>query len=128
MNLRRLLAVMTKELRQMRRDRITLAMIVGIPVMQLLLFGYAINTNLRDLSAGIADQARTSASRALVADIVATGVVAPTREAATPQELVDAMRRGEKESEMRAQIVDTALRHGLVSRYTSLVARINIPL
>ncbi|HEX4852768.1 marine proteobacterial sortase target protein [Arenimonas sp.] len=36
--------------------------------------------------------------------------------------LEDAMRRGEKESEMRAQIVDTALRHGLVSRYTSLVA------
>ena len=32
------------------------------------------------------------------------------------------MRRGEKESEMRAQIVDTALRHGLVSRFTSLVA------
>ena len=53
MNLRRLMAVMVKELRQMRRDRITLAMIIGIPVMQLLLFGYAINTNLRDLSAGI---------------------------------------------------------------------------
>ena len=95
MNLRRLMAVMVKELRQMRRDRITLAMIVGIPVMQLLLFGYAINTNLRDLSAGIADQARTSASRALVMDIVATGVVTPVQDAATPQELVEAMRRGE---------------------------------
>lgn len=95
MNLRRLLAVMVKELRQMRRDRITLAMIVGIPVMQLLLFGYAINTNLRDLSAGFADQARTSASRALVMDIVATGVVKPVREVRTPQELVEAMRRGE---------------------------------
>jgi len=95
MKLRRLLAVMVKELRQMRRDRITLAMIVGIPVMQLLLFGYAINTNLRGLSAGIADQARTSASRALVMDIAATGVIAPVKEAATPQELVEAMRRGE---------------------------------
>ena len=95
MKLRRLMAVMVKELRQMRRDRITLAMIIGIPVMQLLLFGYAINTNLRDLSAGIADQSRTSASRTLVMDIVATGVVAPTHEAATPQELVGAMRRGE---------------------------------
>jgi ABC-2 type transport system permease protein len=95
MKFRRLMAVMVKELRQMRRDRITLAMIVGIPVMQLLLFGYAINTNLRDLSAGIADQSRTAASRALVMDIVATGVVTPTREAATPQELVQAMRRGE---------------------------------
>ena len=49
MNWRRLLAIVVKELRQLRRDRITLAMIVGIPVMQLLLFGYAINFNLRDL-------------------------------------------------------------------------------
>ena len=65
MSLRRLMAVMQKEVRQMRRDRITLAMIVAIPVMQLLLFGYAINTNLRDLKAGVADQANTAASRAL---------------------------------------------------------------
>ncbi|TDB28050.1 ABC transporter permease [Stenotrophomonas sp. ATCM1_4] len=95
MKLRRLLGVMVKELRQMRRDRITLAMIIGIPVMQLLLFGYAINTNLRDLSAGFADQARTSASRMLARDIVATGVVAPVLEAETPQQLVEAMRRGQ---------------------------------
>ncbi|KAG1469683.1 hypothetical protein G6F57_012091 [Rhizopus arrhizus] len=56
---------MLKELRQLRRDRITLAMIVGIPVMQLLLFGYAINLNLRHLDAGVADQANSAASRAL---------------------------------------------------------------
>jgi ABC-2 type transport system permease protein len=86
---------MVKELRQMRRDRITLAMIVGIPVAQLLLFGYAINTNLRDLPAGIADQAGTAASRALVMDIVATTVVRPVRFADTPQTLMDDIRRGE---------------------------------
>ncbi|KAF1720747.1 ABC transporter permease [Pseudoxanthomonas wuyuanensis] len=95
MNWRRLQAVMVKELRQMRRDRITLAMIVAIPVMQLLLFGYAINTNLRDLTAGIADQANTAGSRALVMDIVATTVVTPTLAAETPQQLMEAMRRGE---------------------------------
>ena len=95
MNGRRLWAVMLKELRQMRRDRITLAMIVGIPVAQLLLFGYAINTNLRDLPAGIADQAGTAASRALVMDIVATTVVRPVRFADTPQALMDDIRRGE---------------------------------
>ena len=67
MNLRRLMAVMVKELRQMRRDRITLAMIIGIPVMQLLLFGYAINTNLRDLSAGIS--AEVSAAPANLEDV-----------------------------------------------------------
>lgn len=64
MNLRRLWAIMLKELRQLRRDRITLAMIVGIPVMQLLLFGYAINLNLRHLDSGVADQANSAASRA----------------------------------------------------------------
>ncbi len=95
MNWRRLSAVMLKEVRQMRRDRITLAMIVAIPVMQLLLFGYAINTNLRDLKAGVADQANTAASRALVMDIVATTVVKPSLSADTPQELMAAMRRGE---------------------------------
>lgn len=92
---RRLSAVMLKEVRQMRRDRITLAMIVAIPVMQLLLFGYAINTNLRDLKAGVADQANTAASRAMVMDIMATTVVKPALSARTPQELMEAIRRGE---------------------------------
>jgi ABC-2 type transport system permease protein len=94
MKLRRLLAVMVKELRQMRRDRITLAMIVGIPVMQLVLFGYAINLNLRGLSAGIADMADTSASRALVMDMVATGVIEPRLSAGSPQALMEQLRRG----------------------------------
>ena len=80
MNLRRLWAIMLKELRQLRRDRITLAMIVGIPVMQLLLFGYAINLNLRHLDAGVAE-ANSAASRALVQDMVATGVITPRSEA-----------------------------------------------
>lgn len=94
MKLQRLLAVMVKELRQLRRDRITLAMIVGIPVMQLVLFGYAINLNLRGLSAGVADMANTAGSRALVMDMVATGVIEPTLAANTPQQLMDALRRG----------------------------------
>jgi ABC-2 type transport system permease protein len=94
MNLRRLWAVMLKELRQMRRDRITLAMIIGIPVVQLVLFGYAINFNLRGLAAGVADQADTAGSRALVMDMLATGVVAPVAEARTPEELVALIRSG----------------------------------
>jgi len=95
MSWRRLWAVMLKELRQMRRDRITLAMIVGIPVLQLVLFGYAINLNLRGLGAGIADQAGTAGSRALVMDMLATGVIRPTLAVDTPQQLMDALRRGE---------------------------------
>ncbi|MFC3717056.1 ABC transporter permease [Luteimonas soli] len=94
MNLRRMLAIVVKELRQLRRDRITLAMILGIPVMQLVLFGYAINLNLRGLDTGIADQANTAASRALVMDMVATGVINPTLSATSPQQLMEALRRG----------------------------------
>jgi len=94
MNPRRLWAIMLKELRQLRRDRITLAMIIGIPVMQLLLFGYAINLNLRHLDAGIADQANSAASRALVQDMVATGVITPRSEAYTPDQLMQALRQG----------------------------------
>src|SRR3546814_2590462 len=95
MNLRRMLAIVVKEVRQLRRDRVTLAMILGIPVMQLVLFGYAINLNLRGLEAGIADQANTAASRALVMDMVATGVIEPTLAATSPRQLMDALRRGD---------------------------------
>jgi len=94
MNLRRLSAIMVKELRQLRRDRVTLAMIVGIPLMQLVLFGYAINLNLRGLSAGIADQANTAGSRAVVMDLLATGVIKAEFPAIAPQQLMDGLRRG----------------------------------
>ena len=94
MKTRRLMAIVVKELRQLRRDRITLAMIIGIPVMQLVLFGYAINLNLRGLSTAIADQSGTAASRALVMDMLATGVIRPVATANTPQELTELLRRG----------------------------------
>ena len=42
---RRILAMMLKELIQMRRDRLTFGMMLGVPIMQLMLFGYAINTD-----------------------------------------------------------------------------------
>jgi len=94
MNLRRLWAIMVKELRQLRRDRVTLAMIMGMPVMQLLLFGYAINLNLRYLPAAVVDQAQTAGSRAAVQDLLASGVIAVDATAQSPQQLVDLLRQG----------------------------------
>ncbi len=94
MNIRRMMAIVVKELRQLRRDRVTLAMILGIPVMQLVLFGFAINLNLRNLPAAIADEAGTSASRAFVMDMLATGVIRPVATADTPQELMALLQRG----------------------------------
>lgn len=95
MNLRRMFAVMVKEARQLRRDRMTLGMIVGIPIVQLMLFGYAINFDPRNLPAGIADLANTSASRAFVMDMKSTGVIEPRLSATSPQQLTDAIRRGQ---------------------------------
>jgi ABC-2 type transport system permease protein len=71
----RVAAVATKEGRQLRRDRLTFGMIVGLPLMQMLLFGYAINFDVRGLSASVFDEANTSMSRALIADLQATGVM-----------------------------------------------------
>ncbi|MDP5030519.1 MAG: ABC transporter permease [Paraglaciecola sp.] len=48
-SLSRLLAIANKELIQMRRDRMTFAMMIGVPLMQLMLFGYAINTDPKQL-------------------------------------------------------------------------------
>ncbi|WP_271679275.1 ABC transporter permease [Thermomonas mangrovi] len=88
------LAVMLKEIRQMARDRMTLAMMIGIPTLQLLLFGYAINPDVRNLPAAAADMAGTAGSRALVQDMWATGVVRPVAGARTPQELQALLREG----------------------------------
>jgi hypothetical protein len=49
LSLARTLAIFLKELIQMRRDRLTLAMMVGIPLVQLVLFGFAINTDPKAL-------------------------------------------------------------------------------
>jgi len=94
MNFRRLWAIMLKEMRQLRRDRMTLAMIMGMPIMQLVLFGYAINLNLRDLPAAVVDQAQTAGSRAAVQDLLASGVIQVAASAQSPQQLVDLLREG----------------------------------
>src|SRR5688572_29952828 len=61
-----------KEFRQMRRDRFTLAMLLGLPAMQLLLFGYAIRTEVRHVPMVVVDQAGTQESRALAQLLVNT--------------------------------------------------------
>lgn len=74
-SLRRTRAIAAKEFRQLGRDRLTFGMVVGIPLIQILIFGYSINFDVRNISAGVVDLANTSASRALIADLQATQVV-----------------------------------------------------
>ncbi len=94
MNLRRLGSIVLKELRQLRRDRLTFAMIVGIPTMQLLLFGYAINLDVRHLQAAVFDQAQTWHSRELIAAIEQSDVLDFNYHVHTAQELSILLRQG----------------------------------
>ncbi|MGB5488056.1 MAG: ABC transporter permease [Lysobacterales bacterium] len=93
-SLQRILAIVRKEVRQLRRDRLTFGMIVGIPVIQLLMFGYAINMDVRNLDAAVADLSATSASRQLVMDMSQTQVIRVVRQVSSADELEHMMRQG----------------------------------
>lgn len=92
---RRMLAVMIKELRQLSRDRMTFAMIVMIPLVQLMLFGYAINTDARHLPAGVVDLSSSSYSSSIIQTITATQVVDFQTRYASLKEAEAAITRGE---------------------------------
>ncbi len=62
-----------KEFVQMRRDRLTLAMMLGIPALQLAMFGYAIQTEVRHLPTVVLDESRSAESLALVDQLRNTG-------------------------------------------------------
>src|SRR5262245_54401261 len=91
----RLFAIAAKEVRQLSRDRLTIGMIFGIPTIQLLLFGYAINFDVRGVSTAVLDQAQTSLSRRLVGDLRATQVLGELRQARTERELRSLIQRGD---------------------------------
>ena len=93
-SLQRILAIVRKEVRQLRRDRLTFGMIVGIPVIQLLMFGYAINMDVRHLDAAVADMAGSSASRQLVMDMSQTQIIKVIRQVSSADELEQLMRQG----------------------------------
>lgn len=90
----RLLAIMQKEFLQLKRDRLTFAMIVGIPVMQMLLFGYAINTDVRNLVAGVVNESNSHLSRQFIAELSQTQVLDLQYVADTPQQIEDLLKAG----------------------------------
>ena len=69
----RTLAVFIKEFQQMLRDRLTFAMAVGIPVLQLVLFGYAINTDAKGLPTAVVSSDASPMTRSFVAALQNTG-------------------------------------------------------
>ena len=69
----RLGALLIKEFIQMRRDRITFAMMLGVPLVQLVLFGYAINNDPKSLPAALVATSNDPYTRAIVAALQTTG-------------------------------------------------------
>src|SRR4051794_17239592 len=65
--LRRAGAMLLKEFLQLRRDRITFATMITIPLLQLVLFGYAINTTPRDLPTAVLVQETSDVGRSIIA-------------------------------------------------------------
>jgi drug efflux transport system permease protein len=89
--MRRLWPMVRKEFIQMRRDRLTLGVMFGIPVVQLLMFGFAIQTDVRHIPTIVVDESRTPESRDIVRALENTGsfrIVAYGNDRATLDEAI----------------------------------------
>ncbi|MDH4188907.1 MAG: ABC transporter permease [Betaproteobacteria bacterium] len=86
--------IIIKEFIQLRRDRLTFGMIVGIPVIQLLLFGFAINTDPKNLPTAILAADSSSWSRSLVAAMQTSGYFRITRILASAAEVEETLAHG----------------------------------
>lgn len=75
----RLMAIMVKEAIQLRRDRLTFALTIGVPLLQLILFGYAINSDPKHLPAAIYVADSGPFSRTLVSGLINSGYFASAR-------------------------------------------------
>lgn len=90
----RIAAVCRKEMIHLVHDRLTFGMVVMIPLFQLILFGYTINTDVRNVPAAVADNLNNSFSRQLVMDLQATQVLDFIAVTETPQQLEALIKRG----------------------------------
>src|SRR5690242_10533190 len=91
----RVLAVLVKEFTQLRRDRLTYAMILVLPVAQLLLFGYAINDMPRHLPTAVLAEENTVFPRSVLAAVRNSAFFDLAAEAHSPTELDAMLRKAE---------------------------------
>jgi len=88
-------AIVLKEFIQMKRDRLTFAMMVGIPLMQLMLFGFAINSDPKHLPTAIRSADQGPMARALVAALKQTDYFTLVRETASEAEAARLLELGD---------------------------------
>ena len=91
----RLFAMIVKETLQLRRDRLTFAMMFGMPIMQLMLFGYAINNDPKGLPAAILAADQSAITRSIVAALGNTGYFKFVRTATSEDEANELLQRGD---------------------------------
>jgi len=91
---RKTFAMLVKEFIQLKRDRVSFAMIIMIPLVQLMLFGYAINTTPRDLPTAVLMQEQTDLSRSILAALENTRYFKVTRLPRTEAEVDDLLASG----------------------------------
>jgi ABC-2 type transport system permease protein len=94
-SLSRWLGIVVKEFIQLRRDRLTFGMIVGIPVMQLLLFGFAINSDPKSLPTAVLSQDNSRYARTVTTALQTSSYFKVVRQIATEDEAEKLLARGE---------------------------------
>lgn len=94
-NWRRVREMLRKEFRQMLRDPRAKRMLFVAPIVQLILFGYAVNTDVRNARTMVLDHDHTAESRALVDALTASGYFTVTANAVRPADLVNALDHGD---------------------------------
>lgn len=87
--------LVVKEIRQLFRDPRIKPLLFVSPILQLVLFGYAVNTDVRHTATFVVDHDRTTASRELVAALTASGYFTVTGQSDRPADLVRALDRGD---------------------------------
>src|SRR5262249_50707213 len=100
----RLLALVQKEFNQLRRDPKVVISLIVPPILQLLLFGFILNSKIENVRLGVIDQSNTPESRELIAELSQSRSFRLTRSYLTPADLTNA-------------ITDRTLQAGLVIPY-----------
>jgi len=143
LSLTRLMAILVKEIIQMKRDRITLAMMLGVPLMQLILFGFAINNDPKQLPAALVTTSQDHFTRAMISALEITGyyrfdhIVSSATEAENliengtvsfvvtiPSDFASRMRRGDRPQILiEADATDPSVASGAVSTLSTVAAQ-----
>jgi ABC-2 type transport system permease protein len=108
--------MLRKEFIQMRRDRLTLAMMVMLPAIQMVLFGYAVRTEVRNLPTVVVDEANTAQSRALAQRLFNTGNL---RAVGTETDRLEATRAIERGDARAALIIPPTFASDIKRRRTA---------